>query len=302
MLKNISMKRSITYTISTKYENHTIDYFIRSQGFSVAVRTALKHTHEGILLNGIWSYTNSILHSGDTLVLTIDEKDSSEKIVPTNLLLSIIYEDEDIMVINKPANMPIHPSINHYENTLANALAYYFNEQNKEFVFRCVNRLDRDTTGLTLIAKNLFSASVLYPATARHEIIRKYIAIIDGNLEGSGTVEAPIARMHESTVLRTVDWTNGAKAVTHYSVIAHDKANEHTLVSLQLETGRTHQIRVHMKYLGYPLAGDYLYNPESTIISRTALHSASIEFKHPITGEPMHFEAPLPADMSEIIY
>lgn len=294
------MKRSISYIITNEYEDHTIDHFIRSKGFSVAVRTALKHTNEGILLNGIWRYTNSILHSGDILVLTIDERESSEKIIPSPLPLSIVYEDKDILIINKPANMPIHPSINHYENTLANALAYYFKEKNEDFVFRCVNRLDRDTTGLTLIAKNLFAASVLYPAAARHDIIRKYIAVVDGRLEGSGTIDEPIARIHESTVLRGVDHENGARAVTRYSVLKHDKRNEHTLVSLQLETGRTHQIRVHMKHIGYPLTGDYLYNPKSNVIGRTALHSASIDFKHPITGEQMYFEAPLPEDMFEI--
>ena len=214
------------------------------------------------------------------------------------------------MVIDKPADMPIHPSVNNHDNTLANAVMYYFSEQNLPFVYRCVNRLDRDTSGLLILAKNLFSASILYQMSARREIHRHYLAIVEGETPPFGTIDAPIARKADSAIMRCVDAMHGDLAITHYEQLAFYPESEapqippcgFSLLRIRLETGRTHQIRVHFSHLGYPLAGDFLYNPDSpSRITRQALHSCSLDFCHPVTGEPLHFESPMPEDMNQLI-
>ena len=221
------------------------------------------------------------------------------QIPPVRLPLDIIYEDEDIIVINKPAGMPVHPSINNYTNTLANGLAWYYQEQGKPFIFRCTNRLDRDTSGLTIIAKHMLSSNILSRMTVRHEIRREYLAIVRGSVQpAEGTISAPLSRKPGSVIERTVDFDHGERAVTHYHVV--EETNGHSLVSLLLETGRTHQIRIHMKYLGFPLIGDYLYNPDMEYMQRQALHSCRLALNHPITGEKLEFRAPLPEDMQSV--
>ena len=214
--------------------------------------------------------------------------------------LDIIYEDEDIIVINKPAGMPIHPSMNNYYNSLANALAWYYQKQDKPFIFRCCNRLDRDTSGLTVVSKHLVSGSILSTMTKNREVHREYLAVVKGRVTpSSGTICAPLARKEGTIIERMVDFEHGEEAITHYKLIR--EANGHSLVSLKLETGRTHQIRIHMKYLGFPLIGDYLYNPDMEHMTRQALHSHHMEFAHPITSEWMSFTAPLPADMANVL-
>ena len=206
----------------------------------------------------------------------------------------------DNLVIDKQAGMPIHPSLNNYYNSLANALAWYFEQQKKPFIFRCVNRLDRDTSGLTIIAKHVVSAAILSSMNARREIHREYRAIVRGHLTPeSGVITAPLGRKDSSIIERTVDFDHGEKAVTYYQFL--EEKNGHSLVSLRLGTGRTHQIRIHMKYIGFPLVGDYLYNPDMEYITRQALHSYRLTFLHPITGQKMDFTAPLPDDMKKIL-
>ena len=205
-------------------------------------------------------------------------------------------------MVNKPADMPIHPSMNNYYNSLANGLACYFKRQNCPFVFRCINRLDRDTSGLTLIAKHSVSGGMLSTMISNKTvsgITREYLAIVKGSVTPpEGTITAPLARKEGSIIERCVDFEKGENAITHYRVL--DEKNGHSLVSLILETGRTHQIRIHMKYLGYPLIGDYLYNPDMEFIRRQALHAWKLSFRHPITGEELHFMAPLPEDMKAV--
>ena len=293
------MTRILEYQITEQFHNMTIGNYLKTLGFSHQCVIALKKQEKGILLNGIWAYVNTLLSEGDTLTLTLSEDDSSEKIPPVNLPLHILYEDEDILVLNKPADMPIHPSLNNYENTLANAVAYYYDSQNIPFVFRCINRLDRDTTGVTMLAKNPFSAGILSEMVRNREIHREYVAIADGIfLQKEGIVDAPIGRKEGSTIEREINLETGERAVTHYTVLKENKDLNCSQIKLWLETGRTHQIRVHMKHLGHPLLGDFLYNPDMTYIKRQALHSHSLTFKHPITKEPMHFVAPVPSDMN----
>ncbi len=294
------MNRTLTYEISTEYDSFPIDKYLKSQGYSSANITAIKKMPNNLVINGQWVHMNRKLSTGEVLTVNISEDNSSEKIPPVKMDLDIVYEDEDIIVINKPAGLPIHPSLNHYEDSLANGLAYYYESQGKPFIFRCANRLDKNTSGLTVIAKHLVSANILSTMVKNRQFHREYYAIVRDTLaEKTGTIDAPIGRVDDSIITRQVDFENGERAVTHYEVIKEN--NGHSLVSIHLETGRTHQIRVHFKYIGHPLIGDHLYNPDFEYMNRQALHSHKIEFTHPITGSPMSFVADLPTDMQFIL-
>lgn len=294
------MNRNIDYIIDKDSADLRVEQFLRRKRYSGQNLSEIKRMPKSILVNGVHYYMRQELSKGDHLQVRICETKNSEKIPPTNLPLDIIYEDEDLLVLNKPAGMPIHPSLNNYTNSMANALAYYFQSQGKPFIFRCCNRLDRDTSGLTIVSKHLVSGSILSDMTKYREVHREYLAIARGSVTPSeGTIQAPLGRKEGTIIERTVDWEHGEDAVTHYKVVK--EANGHSLVSLRLETGRTHQIRIHMKYLGYPLIGDYLYNPDMEYMTRQALHSHHMEFTHPITGEHMSFTAPLPEDMARVM-
>ena len=238
------------------------------------------------------------VHAGDVIETHLVETEPSDGILPRPVPFSVVYEDDDILVVAKPADTPIHPSIGNYENTLANALAYRFASRGEHFVFRAVNRLDRDTTGLLLIAKHKISGAFLSAMTAKKEIRREYLALVAGKPEESGTIDLPIARKDGSTIERCIDMDHGEHAVTHYRCLDYRDDLGCSLVRLRLETGRTHQIRVHMKAIGHPLLGDFLYNPDYRFIGRQALHSYTVAFRHPITGEAMEFTAPMPEDFS----
>lgn len=294
------MNRNIDYIIDEDSAGLRVEQFLRRKRYSGQNLSEIKRMPKSILVNGVHYYMRQELSKGDHLQVRICETQNSEKIPPTKLPLDIIYEDEDLLVLNKPAGMPIHPSLNNYTNSMANALAYYFQSQGKPFIFRCCNRLDRDTSGLTIVSKHLVSGSILSDMTKHREVHREYLAIARGSVTPSeGTIQAPLGRKEGTIIERTVDWEHGEDAVTHYKVVK--EANGHSLVSLRLETGRTHQIRIHMKYLGYPLIGDYLYNPDMEYMTRQALHSHHMEFTHPITGEHMSFTAPLPEDMTRVM-
>ena len=294
------MNRNIDYIIDEDSAGLRVEQFLRRKRYSGQNLSEIKRMPKSILVNGVHYYMRQELSTGDYLQVRICETQNSEKIPPTKLPLDIVYEDEDLLVLNKPAGMPIHPSLNNYTNSIANALAYYFQSQGKPFIFRCCNRLDRDTSGLTIVSKHLVSGSILSDMTKYREVHREYLAIARGSVTPSeGTIQAPLGRKEGTIIERTVDWEHGEDAVTHYKVVK--EANGHSLVSLRLETGRTHQIRIHMKYLGYPLIGDYLYNPDMEYMTRQALHSHHMEFTHPITGEHMSFTAPLPEDMVRVM-
>lgn len=290
------MERIINYPISKEDSGLRVEQFLRRQDYSYQNLTQLKKMPESVLINGVWSYMRTELKEDDLLTIHINETSSSKQIPAAPLPLNILYEDEDIIVVNKCAGMPIHPSLNNYRNSLANGLMWYYQEQGKPFIFRCTNRLDRDTSGVTVIAKHMVSSSILSTMTANHEITREYLAIIRGDLTPEqGTISAPIGRTGSSMIERKIDYEQGEPAITHYKLV--EKSNGYSLVSLILETGRTHQIRVHMKHIGHPLIGDYLYNPDMELMDRQALHSHRLSFRHPITKEHMTFTAPLPDDM-----
>lgn len=301
----MTKERIIHYRIPNSYEGHKISEFLHNQGISTKSIIRLKSDVENVLLNDEPGFINRILKKDDRLTLCVKELESSKKIPPVDLPLSIIYEDEDILIVNKPANMPIHPSMNNYENTLGNAVAYYYMKKGEPFLYRCINRLDRDTTGLTILAKHYLSCGILYDEMESREIKRTYYAIVENRtvfdapyahrLLQTGTIDLPLGRKPDSAIERMVDIKNGDKAITHYRVLATNDGL--SLLELQLDTGRTHQIRVHMQAIGHPLIGDFLYNPKDTHMKRQALHAGKLSFRHPITKEMLSFTAPVPQDM-----
>lgn len=291
------MDRILTYTITPQEDGIQVLEFLRSKGFSRHILTSMKPDKEALLVNGMRIGGRGILHAGDLFRVCVMETGSVEGIVPTPLPLNILYEDEDILVLNKPADMPVHPSIGNYTNTLANAAAFYFQQKGMLCPFRCINRLDRDTSGALILAKNALSAAILSAQMRNREIRRTYLAVVCGVTPPSGTVSAPIGRVSDSVIQRQVDPEHGESAVTHYERLA--VRNDHSLLEIHLETGRTHQIRVHMGYIGHPLPADYLYHPVYDHFKRQPLHSFQLNFRHPLTGKDLCFTAPVPKDMAQ---
>ena len=295
------MDRFFRYIIEEEQSNQRISSFLMERGFSAKNLKDLKKQERSILRNGVWAYVNEVLNAGDVLEVMVKEPESSGNIVPVLLPLDIVYEDEDILIVNKPGNMPTHPSQNHYEDTLANAVMYYYAGTDEDFVFRCLNRLDRETSGLTLIAKNMISGAMLSRMIREREIEKEYIALVEGMIPERGTVDKPIGRVEGSTIERRVDERNGESAVTHYTRMNYDEERNVSTVRLWLESGRTHQIRVHMAFIGHPLLGDGIYNPSNHQTKRQALHCARLAFLHPVTKKQMVFEQIPPEDMSLFI-
>lgn len=276
-----------------------MERFLREQGFSRHLVITIKYYENGLLLDGLPVRSNVKLQAGQILTAAILNKPANENLLPIALPLSILYEDGDIIVLNKPAGMPVHPSQGHYDDTLSNALAYYYKQLGEPFTARSIGRLDRDTSGVILFARHELSACILAEQMRKREIRREYRAICTGTLPESGCIDAPIARAHDSTIERVIDWKCGERAVTHYRRLS--VRDGYSLAAIQLETGRTHQIRVHMKYIGHPLPGDFLYNPDYSCINRQALHAYRLAFRHPITKEEMVFTQKMPTDMQAFL-
>jgi len=297
------MTRRIQYKIEEQHNGKCISMFLKEKEYSRAVIIELKKTKTGIQKNGTWAGVNEILNTGDILEICLKEQGASENIVPKELQLDILYEDEDILVVNKPYDTPIHPSVNNYNNTLANGVVHYYQQQNKPYIFRCINRLDRDTTGVTILAKNLISASILSKRMKERGLSRTYVAFVEGITKEEGTIDLPIGREEGTIIKRKIDEKEGKHAVTHYCKLEElqIEGKAVSVVALQLETGRTHQIRVHMASIGHPLLGDFLYNESNHMLTRQALHAASCAFYHPITGEYKRITAPLPKDMAMLM-
>lgn len=283
----------IKFTVDKDYDGKLVKEFLRKKcEVSATLLTQLKRVENGITNNGSHTRAVDFLKEGDEVAITLP--DDINEIEPVNLPINILYEDEHIIIFNKAPFMTVHPVHGHIDDTLANAAAYYAKTKGEVWTFRAINRLDRDTSGTLLAAKNAYSAALL-PKSVR----KKYIAVCEGIIEESGTVDAPIRFKEGHSIQREVG-DGGVRAVTHYKPIEH--RNNHTLVEFELETGRTHQIRVHMSHLGYPLAGDDMYGGSLEFITRQALHCGEISFLHPITGESVRIACPLPEDISMLIY
>ena len=289
------MDRIFHYQFTENEQGTTVLDFLRKKGFSRHILSSMKADKEALTRNGQRIGGREQLLAGDHFRVRLLETVDSDGIVPVSMPLSILYEDEDILVINKPADMPVHPSIGNYTNTLANGVAAYLDAKDEHSPFRCINRLDRDTSGALILAKNAFSAAVLSTQMRNRQIRRTYLAVVEGITPPNGTIFAPISRVDDSVIERHVDFLRGEPAVTHYERL--EVKNEHSLLEIHLETGRTHQIRVHMGYIGHPLPADYLYHPVYDCFKRQPLHSLQLEFRHPVTDKPMCLLAPVSEDM-----
>ena len=272
-------------------------------GFSKRAIASLKNRPDGILINGKHATVRAKIEENDILTINCDDdNNNSEKLVPSSTMPDIIYEDDDIIALNKPPFMPTHQSQGHFYDTLANSLAYYFSLQNRPFVFRSVNRLDRNTSGIVLVAKDRITSGKLSTQMKNDGICKTYIAILQGELKNDeGTIQTYIRRKEKSIILREVyEKADDSKiAITSYKVLA--KNNSLTLVLATPITGRTHQLRVHFAHLGAQILGDDLYGEASSLIKRHALHACSLKFEHPKTKEQIELFAPLPHDMQSII-
>ena len=289
------MDRIFHYQITENEQGTTVLDFLRKKGFSRHILSSMKADKEALTRNGQRIGGREQLLTGDHFRVRLLETVDSDGIVPVSMPLSILYEDEDILVINKPADMPVHPSIGNYTNTLANGVAAYLDAKDEHRPVRCLNRLARDTSGALILAKNAFSAAVLSTQMRNRQIRRTYLAVVEGITPPNGTISAPISRVDDSVIERHVDFLRGEPAVTHYERL--EVKNEHSLLEIHLETGRTHQIRVHMGYIGHPLPADYLYHPVYDCFKRQPLHSLQLEFRHPVTDKPMCLLAPVSEDM-----
>jgi 23S rRNA pseudouridine1911/1915/1917 synthase len=262
----------------------------------------LKYKEGGLRVNGETVTVRRVLCEGDVLELAIEDRaeDNSEKIVPRALPVKLLYRDSYITVCNKPPRMPTHPSHGHLDDTLANALAFLAQKRGEPFVFRPVNRLDGDTSGVVLTANDRLSAGRLFEEMKRGNIKKTYIAVVCGVPEPrSGIIDAPIARADTGILMRTVS-ESGREARTEYNTAAVASDEKYSLVILRPQTGRTHQIRVHMAYIGCPLVGDFLYGERSELIDRHALHAAKMVFAHPEDGREITVSAPLPDDIVKL--
>ncbi len=287
------MIREVQLRVET--DGVTVERFLRSRGLSRHLLTILKAVPDGMTVDGAHVRTVDRLRAGDVLALRVYEGAASGRIAPAALPLDIVYEDEDLFVINKPAGMAVHPSQGNREDTVANALAQLYAGRAETFVFRAVGRLDKNTSGLLLLAKNALSGCLL---DGQRETCREYLTVCAGKLPEAGTIDAPIGRVPGSALLREVR-SDGKRAVTHYVRLCC--RNGYSLARVRLETGRTHQIRVHFAHIGHPLPGDFLYAPGLPGTGRHALHAWSLSFRQPVTGEPLRFRAPLPDDLAALL-
>lgn len=287
------MGRILEYKIKDDFDGKKVEHFLRKQlGMSARVIKDVKFSENGLVLNGKRVRTIDLLHTGDKFTITFPD-DTGEMFEPLPIPLEILFEDEDFLIVNKPAGLANHPSHNHQGDTLANAVAFHLKENGKQSVFRSVGRLDKGTSGIVICALNRFAA-----AAVSGKIYKEYEAVCEGVLTGEGVIDAPIFRPDPIITVRTVD-ERGEKAVTEWRALKN--VNGRTHLRIHLRTGRTHQIRVHFAHIGMPLTGDTMYGSPSDLISHQALVCKYCRFTHPVTKEIIEIEVPTPADWKNII-
>lgn len=289
----------LEYTIkNTTYQ--TVKEVLKSH-FHISDRLFLKlKRHNQIFLNGKPTFSHARVSINDTVSTEISFIEKSTNIVPTSMLLDILFEDETMLILNKPAGIPVHPSMKHFTDSLSNGVQNYFDEQNVMTKIRPVNRLDKDTSGIVIFAKNEWIQENLVSQMANHTFEKYYWAILTGNLDNNHdlhTIEANISRKSGSIIEREIH-PNGQKAISHYRLLQNTL--NFCLVEFQLETGRTHQIRIHSQFIGHPLLGDSLYGTKTPLITRQALHAYKIRFFHPISNQIMVLETKMPIDMEKL--
>lgn len=290
---------TLTWTITEKEEGKLIREFLKEQGISKTALTDIKFHGGAIFVDEQPVTVRHRLCYGETLRVLFPPESPSEGMMPEAIPLDIVYEDEYVLVVNKPPFMATIPSREHPGGTLANALLHHYKKQQLQSTIHVVTRLDRDTSGLVLIAKHRHLHHLLSTLQKQGKVARRYEAICHGRIEkDEGTIDAPIARKSDSIIAREVR-EDGQRAVTHFRVL--QRFRDYTHLSLRLETGRTHQIRVHLAHIGHPLAGDELYGGSKEMIGRQALHSKELSFFHPLKKQQYTFSCPLPDDMKRLI-
>ncbi|MBZ4671057.1 MAG: rRNA synthase [Clostridiales bacterium] len=281
--------RKITFLVGEDFSGRSVEAFLmKGCGISRRLLLKLKRTDMGILKNGEHARSVDVVKEGDRIEISLED----EKTLEANpaLCVPVVYEDEDVIVFDKPAGMPVHPSHGHQGDTLGNFFAHIC----PGVSFRPVNRLDRDTSGLCAAAKNAHAAKII-----GESLDKTYFAIVCGEIFSSGVIDAPIAREKDSIILRRVDFEKGQRAVTLYEPVL--RKNGFTLLKIKLETGRTHQIRVHFAHMGFPLVGDGMYGGDTSLLKRQALHCGEVSFLHPVSGEELSFSSPLPDDIKWLV-
>ncbi len=285
----------INYTIQ---ENDKTVKGILTENLKFSRRLSKKLEIAGkLLLNKKPAKLNKSVFKGD--VLSVKFNDEEDEYSAVNIPIEIIYEDSDMLIINKPPYIVVHPTKSHQDNTIANGVVYYFKQNGIQRKVRFVNRLDMNTSGIVIIAKNPYVHNELANQMKSNMVEKYYYAVVEGLIaQDKGTINEPIGRLNDEDIIRVVD-PSGKECITHYEV--KNRFRNKTLVKLKLETGRTHQIRVHMKHIGHPVLGDTLYGSESKEIGRQLLHCHEMIFTHPITGKNMTIKSELPEDMQRII-
>lgn len=287
------MAEVLCFTVPPDCGGMNAKWFLKSHcGLSTRMITRLKREKDGIMMNGKILRTVDRVEAGAEILIHLPQEENSF-LEPVKGELDIRFEDSHLLVVNKPPYMPVHPVKQHRTDTLANRVAWFAAQKGEPFIFRAHNRLDRNTSGLVLLAKDKFTVNAL-----KGQVHKVYFALVHGKMQGSGTVSAPIGLHDDSQIVRHVV-SEGSPAVTHYEVLYSTK--EISMLRLVLETGKTHQIRCHMRHLGHPLLGDDLYGGSLEQISRQALHCGEMTFSHPVTGETVTVQAPIPEDMQTII-
>ena len=287
------MAEILRFTVPPSFDGKPAKWFLKDFcSLSTRMITRLKREKEGIMVNGKILRTVDPVFADQEVVIRLPDEEPSF-IEPVEGVLDIVYEDSFLLVVNKPPQMPVHPVKQHQLDTLANIVSHYSQSRGEQYVFRALNRLDRNTSGLVMICKDKFTVFKL-----KNRVEKTYYALVHGELSDSGTVNAPIGLTEDSKIVRHV-LTEGSPAITHYKPLYSSK--EYSYIQLTLETGKTHQIRCHMAHLGHPLLGDDLYGGSTDKITRQALHCGEMRFEHPVTGELVCLSAPLPADMRSIL-
>ncbi|MHB8597729.1 MAG: RluA family pseudouridine synthase [Ktedonobacteraceae bacterium] len=298
-----------THVVQSTEVGQRLDRYLTSLIPDVS-RTTIQHmiTEEGVLVNGRSSKAGYRLREGDTIrVYHMLPSAQASHIKPQNYPLEIVYEDKDLLVINKAAGMVVHPAPGHHEDTLVNALVAHYpqlEEQKNDVRPGIVHRLDRDTSGLLIVAKNTRTQAALIEMMKRHTIVKSYLALVEGNISlDHGSIDAPIGRNPRNRQQMAITATGSREARTHFRVL--ERFARHTLLLLELETGRTHQIRVHLKAIGHPVVGDTVYgsgrSKNEPALQRQFLHAYQLKFQHPTTGEVVELDAPLPEDLQIIL-
>lgn len=282
--------------VSAEDAGRKIKFYVRSKmGVSYGQFSALK-MRGGLHVNSEVVHANHILQEGEVVEVIIEEQSATD-IVPDYSPVNIVYEDDDILIIDKPAPLACQASARKSEPALENRLA---GKYGPAFVFRPLNRLDRGTSGLLCAAKHAHACQRLQKTLHTDDYLREYLAVVCGEMTGEGVIDLPIAKIDAASVKRVIDHENGRQAITHWH--SEGVFGDYSLIRLKLETGRTHQIRVHMSATGHPIAGDFLYGTEiKELPGRFALHSARISLTQPITGERIDIESPLPEEIETLI-